>query len=309
MDGRPRDKQRAGELQAQPRDAATEDSGADLNPQAPTPYILSALAAAVFLRGRASRLLMIRFASGIRLLAALALVGASGCDRGAPKPPDASAKDEPGSVVPCFPDGGPVAFTVNGVPVPEKTIDRFAAFYRDAGMLNPDQAKARAIDDAILGTAAVYADFKAVPGKLEEWSSRVRAVAARLKAGEDFATVAKTASDDSSKDRGGDLGDAFRREQYVSALTEAAFRQKVGEIGPPAITVYGAHFIKVTKAIDGSSPEKDLRKAAHVLVAFDPAGVANIGAYKSNCQKLRAEVRVDSVKEPYKKLIPTALRR
>jgi hypothetical protein len=253
---------------------------------------------------------MIRFPSGIRLFATLLLVASSGCDRRTAAPSDDVPKDEPGSVVPCFPDGGSIAFTVNGVPVPEKTIDRFAAFYRDVGMLNPDQAKARAIDEAILMTAAVYADFKSVPGRLEEWSSRVRAVGARLKAGEDFATVAKTASDDSStKDRGGDLGDAFKREQYVTTLTEGAFRQKVGESGPPVISVYGAHFLKVTKAIDGSSPEKDLRKAAHILVAFDPGAVANAGAFNANCRKLKSEARVDSVKEPYKKLIPTALRR
>jgi hypothetical protein len=300
-----------GEDRCKPGDRARimPASGADLIPSGPSPYILSALAAVAFLAVALPGSSMNRFPSGIRLLAAFLLVALSGCDRRPARPADERPADEPGTLIACFPDGGPVAFTVNGVPVPEKTIDRFAAFYRDMGMLNPDQAKARAIDEAILVTAAVYADFKNTPGKLEEWSSRVRAVDARLKAGEDFATVAKTASDDPSKERGGDLGDPFKREQYATTLTEGAFRQKVGETGPPVITVYGAHFLKVTKAIDGSSPEKDLRKASHILVAFDPAAVTNIGAYKTNCQKLRGEARVDSVKEPYKKLIPTALRR
>jgi PPIC-type PPIASE domain len=244
---------------------------------------------------------MTRFPSGIRLVAIGLLVAALGCDRGKPKTEEA-APEAQGNLVPCFADGGSIAFRVNGVPVPEATIDRFAAFYRDMGLANPDQAKQKAINDAIIMTAAVYADFRDA-GRLEEWSSRVKATEARLKAGEAFEAVAKTASDCPSKAKGGELGEAFRRDQNVAPVSEAAFRLPRGEVSPPLVSVYGAHFVKVLESVDGSSPEKDQRKAAHVLIAFDAERLQDAQAYGQKCQKLKNEAQVESVKEPYKRLI------
>jgi PPIC-type PPIASE domain len=251
---------------------------------------------------------MTRFHPGIRLVALGFLIAALGCDRGASDAGEDAADAARGNVVPCFPEGGPKAFSVNGVPVPEKTVERFASFYRDMGIQNPDQAKVKAIDDAIIMTAAVYADFRD-SGRLEEWSSRVRAAEARLKAGEDFASVAKMTSDCPSKAKGGEFGDAFRREQNLVPVSEAAFRLAKDEVSPPTVSVYGAHFVKVTARVDGSSPEKDQRKASHVLIAFDAERLQDTAAYGQKCQRLKKEAHVDSVKEPYKKLIPPSHRK
>ncbi|MEO6848339.1 MAG: peptidylprolyl isomerase [Chthoniobacterales bacterium] len=69
---------------------------------------------------------------------------------------------------------------------------------------------------------------------------------ARVKGGEDFATVAKEVSEDpGSKQTGGDLN-FFKKEDMIPEFANAAFSQKVGDIGGPVQTKFGYHIIKVT---------------------------------------------------------------
>jgi PPIC-type PPIASE domain len=250
---------------------------------------------------------MTRFQSGIRLFALSVVVAFSGCER-RPASADDGTPAAPGNVISCFPDSGPLAFTVNGVPVPEKTVDRFAAFYREMGLAVPDLAKRKAIEEGILTTAAVYSDYRD-KGKLEEWTKRVREIGDKLKNGEAFADVAKSSSDCPTKEQGGDLGAPFSRDKNVAALSEAAFSLKAGEVSPPIVSPYGAHFLKVDSRIDGSSPERDQRKASHILVAFDSDELKDATGYREKCQRLLKEARFESVKEPFKKFIPASHRR
>ncbi|MBW1781310.1 MAG: peptidylprolyl isomerase [Deltaproteobacteria bacterium] len=64
------------------------------------------------------------------------------------------------------------------------------------------------------------------------------------KKGENFETVAAEASDCPSKAKGGKLG-LIGRGQTVKPFEEAAFTQKVGEIGPVVETQFGYHIIEV----------------------------------------------------------------
>ncbi len=74
----------------------------------------------------------------------------------------------------------------------------------------------------------------------------VELIDTRLKAGEDFATVAKEVSTDtSSAVNGGDLG-WFSRGVMTTPFEEAAFSLKVGEISEPIQTQFGWHIILVT---------------------------------------------------------------
>jgi foldase protein PrsA len=72
-----------------------------------------------------------------------------------------------------------------------------------------------------------------------------RRVLARLKAGEDFAQVAREVSlDKATAEKGGDLG-WFGRGAGVPALEQAAFSLREGEISEPVHTAYGFHILQV----------------------------------------------------------------
>ncbi len=62
--------------------------------------------------------------------------------------------------------------------------------------------------------------------------------------GADFAEVARKNSDCPSKENGGDLG-MVRKGQTVKPFEDAAFSQKINDIGPVITTEYGYHIIQV----------------------------------------------------------------
>ncbi len=64
--------------------------------------------------------------------------------------------------------------------------------------------------------------------------------------GKDFAELAKTYSEDSTKDKGGYLG-AFEQGSMVKPFADKAFSMKAGEISEPVRTQFGWHLIKVEK--------------------------------------------------------------
>ena len=64
---------------------------------------------------------------------------------------------------------------------------------------------------------------------------------------EDFAALAKEASDGPSGPRGGDLG-KFTRARMVKPFSDAAFALKPGQVNPqPVETQFGYHIIKRTE--------------------------------------------------------------
>jgi peptidyl-prolyl cis-trans isomerase C len=85
-------------------------------------------------------------------------------------------------------------------------------------------------------------------------------VAERLKKGEDFATIAKEKSKDTSAE-GGDLG-FFARGQMLKPFEDAAFALDVGQISAPVQTQFGWHIIKVEEKRDQKLPDFDQVKEA-----------------------------------------------
>ena len=82
----------------------------------------------------------------------------------------------------------------------------------------------------------------------QDAAARAKAEAAvkKLKAGADFAALAKAESEDpGSKESGGDLG-SFGRGRMVKEFEDAAFGANVGEVVGPVKTPFGFHVIKVS---------------------------------------------------------------
>lgn len=85
-------------------------------------------------------------------------------------------------------------------------------------------------------------------------------IAARARKGEDFAKLARTQSEDFSKDKGGDLG-FFARGDMVPAFASAAFSLPEGQISDPVRSAFGFHIIKVTGIQEGNrKPLDEVRK-------------------------------------------------
>jgi peptidyl-prolyl cis-trans isomerase C len=85
---------------------------------------------------------------------------------------------------------------------------------------------------------------------------RIVAIQQRIKKGDDFATVAKEASECPSGANGGDL-DYFQRGQMVKPFEDVAFSLKPGSVSDIVETQFGYHLIKVADKKDASTVSFD----------------------------------------------------
>ena len=113
-----------------------------------------------------------------------------------------------------------------------------------------DEAKAAVSDEAMHQT---YEDAVASMRGQEEVHARhilvesedeAKSVLDQLKAGGDFAALAKEKSKDPGGSDGGDLG-YFTKDQMVPEFAEAAFKLDKGQISDPVKTQFGWHIIKI----------------------------------------------------------------
>lgn len=85
------------------------------------------------------------------------------------------------------------------------------------------------------------------PKAKEEAKKKIEEILAKVKAGEDFAALAKKYSQDpGSTKEGGDLG-FFNQGVMVKPFDDAVFSMKEGEVSGPIETEFGYHIIKLTK--------------------------------------------------------------
>jgi peptidyl-prolyl cis-trans isomerase C len=92
----------------------------------------------------------------------------------------------------------------------------------------------------------IGADEKVSPEDRKKAKEKAEAILKRVKAGEDFAAIAKAESTCPSSAQGGDLG-SFGHGQMVPPFEKAAFALKTGEISGVVETNFGYHIIKLTE--------------------------------------------------------------
>ena len=104
------------------------------------------------------------------------------------------------------------------------------------------------------------------PEEIEKIKEKARGVLDRAKKGEDFNSLAKQYSEDSTASAGGDLGD-FGRGQMVPEFEKAAFSLGVGAISDLVQTQFGIHIIKVNgKQEKRERPFEELKEAIRPIV-------------------------------------------
>ena len=129
--------------------------------------------------------------------------------------------------------------------------------------------------------------------------SKAEDVLKRVRAGEDFAKLAKEFSTDpGSKEKGGDLG-WFGHGQMVPEFEQAAFALKPGQVSDLVQTKFGYHIIKVderkTETKDGK-PEEQIH-ARHILIGESAAGDNPFSPPQSGRDKARAAVEQEKQKK------------
>lgn len=121
------------------------------------------------------------------------------------------------------------------------------------------------------------------------------AVMEELKAGADFAELAKEKSTEpAAKTSGGDLG-YFTRGQMLPAFEEAAFSQEEDKISEkPIQTSYGFHVILVEDHKQAVKPDFEKVKESVAKDALDFAEMQKVQSYYS---KLRQDAKIDYAEE------------
>jgi peptidyl-prolyl cis-trans isomerase C len=134
---------------------------------------------------------------------------------------------------------------------------------------------------------------KVAPGAGEETKRATRkkmaGVLAEVRAGGDFAALARKYSEDATAAQGGDLG-FFPRGRMVKPFEDAAFALKVGAVSDLVETPFGFHVIKVEeRRAPGPVAEEAVREQIRAYLH----SVRAREAVQAELQRLRAAAKID----------------
>ncbi len=180
--------------------------------------------------------------------------------------------------------------------------------FQEARMLVEKYAEDQLVPRA-KATDAEINDYLTKHPKMTPEQARAKAddVLKKIRAGGDFAALAKENSDDSSKEQGGELG-WFGHGQMVKPFEDAAFTLKPGETSDVVETDYGFHIIQVEEKRDGPAgadgkPVEQVR-ARHILIAVDkPKPAAPFPADKPEADQDKMKARATVEQEKQKKIV------
>jgi peptidyl-prolyl cis-trans isomerase C len=131
----------------------------------------------------------------------------------------------------------------------------------------------------------------ATPSQKEAVREEVKRLLARIRKGEDFAKIAREASQDAgSAGKGGTLGD-FSRGQMTPAFEQAAFALKPGETSDVVETPFGFHVIQLHERLPSQRVAFEAGKAGikqHIVAARRQQYIERLVAF------LRAKARIET---------------
>ena len=130
--------------------------------------------------------------------------------------------------------------------------------------------------------------------KKKEAKAKAEEVLKKVKAGEEFATLAKEYSDDKgSGSQGGDLG-FFGKGVMVQEFEEAVYALKIGEVSEIVESQFGYHIIKLTDKVDEQQPVSEVEESIKTTLLNDK--------YIQAIEKLRKEAKVEKNEDIIKKV-------
>ena len=147
--------------------------------------------------------------------------------------------------------------------------------------LRPESVRARHI------LVSVQPD--ATPEARAAARARIGDLLRQLKAGADFAALARAHSEDGAREHGGDLGH-FERGRMVPAFEQAAFALPPGEVSGIVQTEFGFHVIRVEEHTGGGTvPEAEARDQIRAFLAGRRARLAET----REIDRLRKAARIE----------------
>ena len=130
--------------------------------------------------------------------------------------------------------------------------------------------------------------------KKAEAKEKAKEVLAKVKSGEDFATLAKEYSEDTaSAVNGGDL-DFFPRGYMVEPFENAAFSMEVGEVSDLVESDFGYHIIKVTDKVDEQKTFDDVKDTIKSTLQNEN--------YNTQIEKLKSNAKIETNKDVLNKI-------
>jgi len=155
------------------------------------------------------------------------------------------------------------------------------------------------------GTAAQPDDAQ----KVAEAQAKANDLEAKLKAGADFAQLARTSSDGTTAADGGELG-TYKRGQLGSVFEDATFPLKVGDVTQPIRTKQGFVILKVVAHTQGGVPaykdvEQDVEQS-YFMSRMEPAIREYLTKMRDDASLEIKTGYVDTGASPNKQIFPIA---